>query len=209
MQVIAMDLEIIRDVKTPYSFKRPYELGVSVAVTYSPEERFRDWFGGGEEPEWDCRDIVSLFLYLQRFVVVTFNGIRFDYRVIDGYLDPAWRYVGPLGLSVPTVAPSRTYAELRGQSIDLLMDIAEHNAGRRVSLDAVMRGTLGHHKSEDSAKIPAMWRDGRRLEVVGHCREHTKATYDVWAFREEHGRVHYQYPDRGPQAVLVPEWRKR
>ena len=208
MQVLAMDLEIVRDVKPPYSFGRPYELGVGVAVTYSPEEGFRDWFGGGREPEWDRSDIVELFLYLQRFEVVTFNGIRFDYRVIDGYLDPAWRYVPAAGLPVDAAPPLRTQAALQGRSIDLLKDITEQNGGKRVSLDAVMRGTLGHSKSEDSSKIPAMWRKGSRLEVIGHCREHTQATYDVWAFGKEKGRVHSTYRDV-TRSIVISEWRAR
>ena len=202
MEAVAIDLEIIRDVRPPYSFGRPWELGIGIAVTYSPEDGFRDWFGGGKEPEWGSPDILDLFWYLQTFEkVVTFNGIRFDYRVIDGYLDPAWRYAEGASPAL------RTAAALSGRSVDLLADITAAN-GRRVSLDSVMQGTLGHSKSENSALIPGKWRNGSRMEVIGHCREHTQATYDVWFFGKEQGRVHSTYKGV-TRAIPISQWRVR
>lgn len=202
-ETVALDVEIVNSIdEKTFTFAQPWGLGVGVAVTYTPETGCRDWFGGGRTPEWHSADIHYLVQYLCAFErVVTFNGVAFDYRVLDGYLDPGWRYTPAVNRPWELVGPL-----LAGSSIDLLLDLEEAH-GRRLSLDACMLGSFDHGKAEDSAKIPEMWRNGLRHEVIGHCREHTEMTYKLWEMGENEGKIRFQYGDT-LQSVSV-KWRLR
>lgn len=193
MTTVALDIEIIHSVQPPFSFDRPWELGVGVAATYCPEQGCREWFGGGEKPAWGSSDVFRLFAYLTRFErIITFNGLKFDYWVMNGYLDPLWRFTDGRAIAGPTDVMGKVFA---GRSIDLFLDLYE-TLGRRVGLDAVMRGTLGVDKQMDGSLAPAKWRNGERYAVIGYCRDDTQRAYEIYRMGEETGQVAYRYGEK-------------
>jgi len=200
-KAIALDLEIIHSIDHKrYSFGRPWELGVSVACTYSPEEGYRDWFGdmvGGRiVMAEDSREMDDLVRYLNGFSrVITFNGVRFDLQVLDGYF--------------PGHYPSQhTSSLLKGKHVDLLLDIYEIT-GKRCGLDALAEGTLSEKKVMEGALAPELWAKGQRLEVIEYCRDDTRKTYDIWAKGCADKQVVYIYNGRRTSVQIPNGWKAR
>jgi len=126
--------------------------GLAVAVTWNAQNRFRRWF----EP-----DVKALILELGRFQrIFSFNGDRFDFEVLRGYL--------PVGNLVP-------------RSFDLLADL-HRRLGFRIKLDDLARETLGYQKSGNGLEIVQWWREGRKEEVCKYCENDVKLLVDLVEF---------------------------
>lgn len=184
-KVVAFDIEIINDVKPPYSWDRPEELGIGVACTYSPEDGYKDWFGGGSVPEWDAEDIVALISYLLKADrILTWNGLRFDFGVLNGYISNAKQAQEQM---IPLA-----HQLYHGKHTDLMLD-AQDSCGHRVSLGSVTEALFDDKKQMDGAKAPSMWRNGQRLEVIQYCRDDVLKTFKVWEFGRDNGYIESAY----------------
>jgi len=195
-KVVAFDIEIINDVKPPYSWSRPEELGIGVACTYSPEDGYRDWFGGGASPVFDSFEITEMVGYLGRFDrILTWNGVGFDLKVIDGYMPEHIKNTG-----------TTTSQVLAGKHTDLMLD-AQASCGHRVGLGSVTKALFDDEKQMDGAKAPGMWRNGQRLEVIKYCRDDVLKTYKVWEFGRDNGYIESAY--KGQVKQIPVEWTLR
>ena len=155
---------------------RKSELRMSVGVIYSTADRSYSTYCEEEAGELIAR--------LQRAdLVVGFNILHFDYEVLLGYagLD--------LGYSVRT--------------LDLLVDI-EKALGRRVSLDAVARASLGIEKIADGLDAIRWFREGRLADIAKYCCYDVKATRLVHEYGVAHGNVAFFDRTRKSQTVPVP-----
>lgn len=139
---IFFDIETLKlSHEVPGGWDRIQDFGVAVVVTWDRTNGFREWFE---------KDVEKLVNELEAYEsVVTFNGERFDFQVLSGYL---------------------SVDHLFKKSFDLLVAI-KAACGHRVSLDSVGADTLKIRKSGDGLQAVKWWREGRQLKVVEYCRD--------------------------------------
>ncbi len=116
-------------------------------------------------------------------LVVGFNTIGFDYKVLSGYCDFDFR---------------------RLSSLDLLADL-HRKIGVRVSLDAVAGETLGETKSADGLQALAWWKEGRLEEIAAYCRQDVLVTKVVYLFGRQNGFVRYRRKN-GVKGEVQVDW---
>jgi DEAD/DEAH box helicase domain-containing protein len=128
-------------------------------------------------------------------LVVGFNALRFDYRVLRGYA-------------------ARDLARL--PTFDLLEAIFER-FGFRLPLGHLGEETLGVPKSADGLQSLQWFREGRHEEIARYCRMDVEILRDLFAFARRHGHLLFRakngervrLPMRIVPAELVDRARKR
>jgi len=113
-------------------------------------------------------------------LVVGFNSLGFDYKVLRGYSD---RNFGAL----PT--------------FDLLAAIHQR-LGFRVSLGHLGEETLGAAKSADGLQSLQWWKEGRVDEIERYCRQDVSLLRDLFDHACQHG--HLLFRTRRGQRVRIP-----
>ena len=113
-------------------------------------------------------------------LVVGFNVVRFDYRVLRGYTD-------------------RDLAEL--PTFDLL-DAVHTRMGFRVSLGHLGEETLGAVKSADGLQSLEWWKQGRIDEIERYCRQDVRILRDL--FDHARSRGHLIFRTRRGERVKLP-----
>lgn len=161
-----MPREIYLDVETqklahevPGGWTNIRAFGLAVAVTWDDAHDFRVWF------EADAPRLIAELETFER--IITFNGERFDFSVLSGY--------GPVG-------------KLYSKSLDLHADLRRKLA-RRVSLESLVRATLGQSKSGSGEDAVRWWRRGDIERVVEYCRRDVQLLRDIVRFARERGYV--------------------
>lgn len=115
-------------------------------------------------------------------LVVGFNIIGFDYRVLSAYTD---------------------FDFSRLPTIDMLADIYK-NYGFRIKLDTLVKLTLGQGKSADGLQAVDWYRQGRLDLVADYCRKDVELTKALFEFGLEHG---YVVGERsGVEVKLTVDW---
>jgi DEAD/DEAH box helicase domain-containing protein len=148
-------------------------MGVSVAVLYDSEP---DEFVVFEEP-----DVPQLVERLQAApLVVGFNVLRFDYKVLSGLVSFRKRDI---------------------DTLDLLTHIHER-LGYRLKLDNLAQATLGAPKSADGLQALAWWKEGRLDLISEYCRKDVELTRDLYLYGREHGYV--LFTNKAGARVRVP-----
>lgn len=102
-------------------------------------------------------------------LVVGFNVLRFDYRVLQPYSFFDFS-------QVPT--------------LDMMVDI-EGVIGHRLSLDAVAEASMGVGKTAVGTDALKWWKEGKIREIAEYCCYDVKATKLVHEFGVAHGKVLY------------------
>lgn len=172
--LVVVDLETQRGPDECGGWVNAHRFGLSVGVTWSAGEGFREWY----EPQ-----AIALVQHLARFRrVVGFNLLRFDYAVLSAY--------EPL---VHTLLTTRT--------VDLLEHV-HRTAGYRVGLDRLCTETLGASKSGKGDQALRWWRDGEHTRVAQYCRDDVALTRDLYLYGCEYGAV-YTNGRRGRQRIPV------
>jgi DEAD/DEAH box helicase domain-containing protein len=138
------------------------EFLIALVVTWDRQHNLRVWY---EE------DAGQLLKELARFdPIVTFNGERFDFRVLSHY---------------------GSVEQLYPKSKDMLA-LLSGQLGFRVKLDSVARATLGKGKTGTGTECVEWWRSGdpiQRQKVVDYCKVDVELTRDLYLFAKEHGYV--------------------
>lgn len=157
---IYLDVETLRlshEVRGGWSSIRQF--GLAVAVTWDAAQGFRHWY----EP-----NAPELVAELETFArVVTFNGERFDFEVLRGYV-PVHR--------------------LPERSLDLMVQL-ERRLGHRVRLNDLARETLGVSKTGSGLEAATWWRSGQRDKVLKYCEQDVQLLIDLVAFARRNGYV--------------------
>jgi hypothetical protein len=150
---VVFDIECREDVDGKRNkFDQSQHLGIAVACTKSFDGEIRDWI--------EDASAFKLFSYLASFeVVVSYNGLGFDYPLLGGSL------LGEYHLAAPKFIENA----LKSRTIDLCLDFKEA-LGARVSLKNVSIPTLGLDKEMDGGLAPQNWRKGKCFEVINYCR---------------------------------------
>ena len=138
------------------------KMGMSIGVTYSTARGDYKIYG---EPE-----VEDLIKELQRAdLVVGFNHIRFDYRVLEGYSIFDFSQV---------------------PSLDMLI-VLNDTLGHRLKLDSIAQATLGCEKSAEGLQAIEWFKQGKLAEIAEYCCFDVKITKLVHEYGAAHGHVCY------------------
>ncbi len=151
-----LDIETRRSAAEVGGWNRAEKMGVSCAVLYdSKSGQFHDY--SQDQVEEMCRHLSRLDL------VVGFNLIGFDYKVLAGLCD--FDFYG-----LPT--------------LDMLVKIHE-TLGYRLSLDHLAQNTLGTKKSADGLMALQWWQQGKLDKIIEYCTQDVRVTRDLYRFGRE------------------------
>jgi DEAD/DEAH box helicase domain-containing protein len=158
--VVVFDLETQRSFQDVGGRDAMDKLGMSIGIVYSfSDDAFRAF---GE------RDVASLVETLTAAeLVIGYNLIGFDYKVLEGYCHTEWT-------KVPT--------------LDLMLDL-QAKLGFRPKLDSVVSATLGHAKTADGLQALAWWKQGRLDLIEQYCTDDVRLTRDLYLFGKRNRNV--------------------
>lgn len=168
-----LDIETRRSAKEVGGWNRAEKMGVSIAVLYDSDT--------DEFHEYTQDEIPALCDRLSRLdLVVGFNIVRFDYKVLSGLSDYDFH-------GLPT--------------LDLLMKVHEV-LGYRLSLDHLARHTLGTEKSADGLMALRWWKEGRMDEIIRYCIQDVRVTLDLFRFGRDNRFLLFQ--NKAGHHVRIP-----
>jgi DEAD/DEAH box helicase domain-containing protein len=164
-----MSQPIIFDVETQRSFQevgnRIDKLGVSVVAVYNyTDSSYQTFF------EKDLNKLFSLFD--KASLLIGFNSRKFDLEVLKPY------YVGDL-----TKIPH----------LDLMEEIQKTH-GKRLALDALVKGTLGLRKQGHGFLALNYFKEGKLEELAKYCISDVKLTKELFEYGQKHKKVFYEGP---------------
>ncbi|MBF0259271.1 MAG: DEAD/DEAH box helicase [Desulfamplus sp.] len=173
LRFAVLDLETRRSAQEVGGWNRADKMGVSCVVVYDSAT--------DEYIEYLQDDIPELELSLQYFdLVVGFNIINFDYRVLAGLSDLDF-------YSLPT--------------LDLLAKVHQ-TLGYRLSLDKLATHTLGTKKSADGLLALKWWKEGKIRQIIDYCIQDVRVTKDLYLFGKENHYLMFQ--NKAGQKVRLP-----
>jgi len=151
-----LDIETRRSAAEVGGWNKARKMGVSCAVLYdSKADAFIDYLQ--DDVDELCRNLLNFDL------IIGFNIIGFDYKVLSGLSDFDFS-------CLPT--------------LDILLKIHER-LGYRLSLDHLATHTLGTGKTADGLMALKWWRQGKIKEIIQYCRQDVKVTRDLYLYGRE------------------------
>ena len=160
--IVYFDLETKHSADEVGGWSHIDKMGMSIGVTYSTARADYKIYG---EPE-----VEELIKELQRAdLVVGFNHIRFDYRVLEGYSIFDFSQV---------------------PSLDMLIVLNE-KLGHRLKLDSIAQATLGCEKSAEGLQALEWFKQGKMAEIAEYCCFDVKITKLVHEYGAAHGHLFY------------------
>ena len=160
--IVYFDLETKHSADEVGGWSHIDKMGMSIGVTYSTARGDYKIYG---EPE-----VEELIKELQRAdLVVGFNHIRFDYRVLEGYSIFDFSQV---------------------PSLDMLIVLNE-KLGHRLKLDSIAQATLGCEKSAEGLQALEWFKQGKMAEIAEYCCFDVKITKLVHEYAASHGHLFY------------------
>ena len=160
--IVYFDLETKHSADEVGGWSHIDNMGMSIGVTYSTARGGYKIYG---EPE-----VEELIKELQRAdLVVGFNHIRFDYRVLEGYSIFDFSQV---------------------PSLDMLIVLNE-KLGHRLKLDSIAQATLGCEKSAEGLQALEWFKQGKMAEIAEYCCFDVKITKLVHEYAAAHGHLFY------------------
>jgi len=175
---VVFDVESQRSAQDVGGWKNIRDLGISVAVVYvTAEDSYRVY------REAELAGLVDLLRNAP--LIVGFNIIDFDYRVLSRYTD--------FKLSMlPTC--------------DLLADI-HRQLGFRLKLDDVALSTLNTPKSADGLQAIQWYREGKWNELIEYCKQDVKVTRDLFEFGRQQGFVYFNDKFKNARRKVIVNWK--
>lgn len=169
--VMVFDVETRRSAAEVGGWHRADRMGVSVAVL---------WDGGAYRRfrQEELGDMLGLMRGAG--VVIGFNSLRFDYKVLQPFAD---------------------FDLYELPSLDLLQEIKKR-LNYRVSLDNLGQATLDAPKTADGLKALQWWKEGR-LDLIGaYCEADVDITRRLYEFGRAEG--HVLFTNKAGQRVRIP-----
>ncbi|RLC05167.1 MAG: DEAD/DEAH box helicase [Deltaproteobacteria bacterium] len=151
-----LDIETRRSAKEVGGWNKAEKMGVSCAILYdSKKDAYLEYLQD---------DIALLCADLQKLdLVIGFNIIKFDYKVLTGLSDFDF-------FSLPT--------------LDILIKVHER-LGYRLSLDHLATQTLGSKKSADGLMALKWWSQGKLDKIIAYCKQDVRVTRDLYLYGKE------------------------
>ena len=182
--IVYFDLETRRSISDVGGFKNCADLKVSVGVAYSTKTGRYHIFG-----EDGMDELVQMLL--EADLVVGYNHIGFDYRVLQGY----------------------TIIDMESQTVnlDMMLDV-QQIMGKRLKLDSLAQASLGMAKTADGLEALKWWKEYKNtgnkehlMKIAEYCAYDVKVTRFVHEFGIEHGLIKYDDKNGGIEEVKV-DW---
>ncbi len=179
LRYVVFDIETVRGADEVGGWRNVHLMRMAVGVLYD----------GLEDEMVVCRE-EEVDEFIERLaaadVVVGFNVLRFDYRVLSAYTDMVLS-------DLPT--------------FDILVDV-QKRIGRRLKLAGLAASTLGRGKSADGLQSLRWVRQGRLDLVERYCIDDVELTRDLLLHGVEKGYVSYEDRRFGEVRVKV-DWGRR
>lgn len=183
---LVYDVEVLRGPdEVEGGWENPEAMGFGTAVAYDTEQDRYHFYGRDDQ--------VRLIEHLNGQDVVSFNGVRFDNKVL-------------LGNNYQKPRPKGCFVNTHWNDIDLLLvavrakfpgcaDVkeAEDKHGARavhdntLGLDGLAHGTLGRGKTGHGAHAPKLIAKKDWAGVFEYNLEDVRLTYKLWAFAKQYG----------------------
>ena len=171
-----LDVETRRAAAEVGGWGNAHKMGISVAVLYDS--------GTDDFIPYRQDELPALYEALTHLdLIVGFNILRFDYKVLDG--------AAPLNhRTLPTLdILERVHARL----------------GYRLSLDGLAKATLGTQKSASGLDALTWWKEGRLDEITTYCKQDVAVTRDLYLFGRDNGYL--LFTNKAGKIVRLPvEW---
>lgn len=194
--LIFYDIETLRTPdQVEGGWENPAAMGFGTAVAYLELTDMFYFFGPGD------KDGLIKLMGLPDAIAVTFNGVKFDNRVLlgnDCYEKEAvpWRNVDILRLVL--------YAKYGTYSVEE----AEERHGKKnvhngdIGLDGLAEGTLGMNKTGKGAHAPALIREAKWAEVFAYNLHDVRLTVKLFWFLLQNG---YLITRQGEVVYIQPQ----
>lgn len=175
MHFVYFDVETERAAEEVGGWNNIEQFGLAIAVTLSSRDgQFRVYRKNEVSPLVDELRACDC--------VVGFNTRRFDFRVVQPYID----------FNLQTLT-----------NIDMLLDLTAV-LGFRVTLDNCCAATFGECKSGSGLQSVAWWKEGRHDEVIEYCKQDVLLTRRLHEFGATHGHIKCLDRRGRPRTIAVP-----
>jgi DEAD/DEAH box helicase domain-containing protein len=172
-RLLVFDLETQRSAEEVGGWHNAHLMRLALAVSWDSRERRFETFREA--------DVEALLARLATAdLVVGFNVLGFDYRVLRGYTD-------------------RDLAAL--PTFDLL-DAIHARLGFRLGLGHLGEETLGVAKSGDGLQSLRWWREGRIDQIEAYCRDDVRLLRDLFEHACQNGQLIFR--TKGGERVRLP-----
>jgi hypothetical protein len=198
---VVYDVEVaIEPENVPGGWDNPEGMGFASAVTYSYEDdQYRFWLGALQQ-----RDLCH---FLSGKTAVTFNGVKFDSRVLLGN-DRVCEGDLTYCVHIPECAWHNCdllleYVRERFNDADVAA--AEKRLGDKTihdgtfGLDGLAEGTLHRRKTGHGAHAPMLYRTGNYAELLAYNLQDVRLTKELFNFIRKFGYC----VDRAGRRVLM------
>ena len=163
-----MERIVYFDLETKYSadevggWNHIEDMGMSVGVVWdSHDERFHVYLDHQvPDLEEHCR---------RADLVVGFNQIRFDYKVLEGY---------------------SVFDFSQVPSLDMLIEV-DRLLGHRLKLDSITQATFDCEKTAEGLQAIEWYREGKLAEIAEYCLFDVKLTKLVHEYGVAYGHLYY------------------
>tara|TARA_B100001123_G_scaffold159456_1_gene184341 strand:- start:1201 stop:1737 length:537 start_codon:yes stop_codon:yes gene_type:complete len=160
--IVYFDLETQKSADEVGGWNHIDLMGMSIGVTFSTER--------GDYRVYAESEIDGLIEEIQKAdLVVGFNQIRFDYKVLEGY---------------------SVFDFTQVPSLDMLVDLNE-KLGHRLKLDSIAQATFGCEKTAEGMQAIEWYRQGKLMEIAEYCLYDVKITKMVHEYGQTHGHLYY------------------
>jgi DEAD/DEAH box helicase domain-containing protein len=173
-KTVVFDLETLRSAEEVGGWHQAHRFGVALGVALELESGVFHVF-----PEERVEELADLLRSAER--IVGFNVLRFDYRVLEGYLGEGF---------------SQGF-----ETLDVHEEIWRR-LGLRVGLNRLVKATLGLEKSADGLQSLSWVREGRFDLVEAYCRRDVELLRDLYLHGRELGFL--KVPNREGVVLRVP-----
>lgn len=161
--IVYFDLETKKSAQEVGGWGNIHKLGLSIGVTYSTADEAYHIY-----TESQVDDLVREILRAD--LVVGFNHVGFDYRVLQEYT-----------LMDLTLSPH----------LDLMVDI-QKVIQKRISLDSIATATFGAEKTAEGLQAVQWYKEGKMYEIAEYCCYDVKITKLVHEFGVQNKAVFYK-----------------
>jgi DEAD/DEAH box helicase domain-containing protein len=172
-----LDVETRRAAADVGGWGNAHKMGISVAVLYDS--------GTDAFIPYSQDELPALYEALTHLdLIVGFNILRFDYKVLAGAAPFDHRALPTLDIL------ERVHARL----------------GYRLSLDGLAKATLGAQKSASGLDALTWWKEGRIDEITTYCKQDVAVTRDLYIFGRDNGYL--LFSNKAGKTVRLPvEWK--
>ncbi len=161
MREVYYDVETQKSAQEVGGWHNVHLMLVALAVTWSKEDGFQHW------RESQVKDLIRYLSSFDR--VISFNGDRFDAKVLGYYGD---------------------VSEINRKSLDLAV-VLKRNLGHRIGLHAIAQATLGTGKSADGLTSLRWWKEGKVELIASYCEHDVQVLVDIFRFARGNGYLRY------------------